>query len=275
MIAAMRARRAILSSRWGMPKLTPKMTTLLLAAAAGAAWAGWSDVHGKADQAKQKGDEVHKAVAPATKKIVAAMCAASDDNRKSAGTSAASDARSSLQSKLDAFHRATADAIVQLEPVSRDSKDGNHGSASSLISELKSRQSKIDEETRALANGSPPVIDYIVRKSESARSDRRGRCSERDLSLGSDRVSCLVRDGETCTALEIAFDNSSSISSARDRASHAKEAVEREIKRSSPSSSVAKCKRVEVRVDCFKVCPDIDDDGKYRESSPSWRERCS
>ncbi len=258
-----------------MPKVTTTLTTVLLAAAVGAAWAGWSDIRGKADQAKQKGDEVHKAVAPAMKKIVAAMCAASDDNRKSAGQSAASDARSTVQSKLEAFHRATSEAIAQLEPVSRDSKDSNSSSAGSLISELKSRQSKIDDQSRSLVNGSPPVIDYIVRKSESARSDRRGRCSDKDVSIGGDRVSCLVRDGETCTALEIAFDNSTSIGKARDRASHAKDAIEREIKKSSPSSAVAKCKRVEARVDCFKVCPDVDDDGKYRESSPSWRERCS
>ena len=88
-------------------------------------------------------------------------------------------------------------------------------------------------------------------------------------------MSCLIESSDTCTVLEIAFDNSTSISRARDRASRAKDAVESELKRSSPSSAVAKCKKVEARVDCFKLCPEIKDDGTYSEPSPSWRERCS
>ena len=42
----------------------------------------------------------------------------------------------------------------------------------------------------------------------------------------------------------------------------------------SSHSDFAKCKRVETRVDCYKQCPDIDSDGRLRESSPSWREGC-
>jgi hypothetical protein len=65
-----------------------------------------------------------------------------------------------------------------------------------------------------------------------------------------------------------------SIGNARSRADREKEAVEREIQKDSPDSSVGKCKHVSARVDCYKVCPDIDGDGQVRDTDASWRERC-
>jgi len=247
------------------------VTTIL----GGVAWAGWTDIRSKAQDAKSKADEIHRYLPGEMKKIVAAMCAAGDDNRKSAGESEASNGRSTVRDKLDTFHRTAKDAIDQLQPIANDSNDGNHSEASSLMSDLKSRRDKLDDQTRDLVNGTPPVIDYIMRKSESARNDHRSGCSQRGLSLNGGIVDCLMASSDTCTVVEVAFDNSNSIDRARDRANRAKAVVESELKRSSPSSTVSKCKRVETRVDCYKVCPDVDDDGKFREASPSWRERCS
>jgi len=79
------------------------VTTIL----GGVAWAGWSDIRSKAQDAKSKADEVHRYLPGEMKKIVAAMCAASDDGRKSAGESEASSGRSTLRDKLDSFHRAS------------------------------------------------------------------------------------------------------------------------------------------------------------------------
>lgn len=45
--------------------------------------------------------------------------------------------------------------------------------------------------------------------------------------------------------------------------------------RSDLRKKAAGCKKVDTRVDCYKVCPDIDNDGTFRQVSPSWRERCS
>ncbi len=36
----------------------------------------------------------------------------------------------------------------------------------------------------------------------------------------------------------------------------------------------AKCTRFDDRIDCYKLCPDIDDDGEFRAASPRWREDC-
>jgi hypothetical protein len=258
-----------------MGKTKTVAAILLATVGVGAAWAagGWDDAKNKADEAKRKGEEVQKVLPTAMKKIVGAMCAAGDDDRARVGESEASNGRSALRDKLDAFHRTTKDALERLERMSNDYKDAHHSDASSLVSELKSRRDKLDDLSRALEN-KPPVIDYIIRHGDSARSDHTSRCNERSLSLDGGRVSCLINGSDTCTVVEIAFDNSTSISKARDRASRAKESVEHELKRQQPNSAVAKCKRVETRVDCYKLCPDVDDNGKFRESSASWRERC-
>jgi hypothetical protein len=258
----------------GMAKRRVFTLMLVTTILGGVAWAGWSDIRSKAQDAKSKADEVHRYLPGEMKKIVAAMCAASDDGRKSAGESEASSGRSTLRDKLDSFHRAAKDAIDQLQPIANDYNDANHSEASSLLSDLKSRRDKLDDQTRDLSNGTPAVVDYIMRKSESTRNDHRSACNFRGLSLNGGTVNCLNASSDTCTVVELAFDNSNSISAARDRASRAKGVVESELKRSSPSTTVSKCKRVETRVDCYKLCPDIDDDGKFREVSPSWRQGC-
>jgi len=37
------------------------------------------------------------------------------------------------------------------------------------------------------------------------------------------------------------------------------------------NSSFGKCKRFERRVDCYRLCPDVNDEGEAREPSANWR----
>lgn len=247
---------------------------IVLTAVGGVAWAGWKGARKLAADAKAKGDDIHKELPEHVKKIVGAMCQASDDDLRSAGDSAASDARSRIEDKVDDFHHKTDDAITALQPIADDSDDGNHDQASRLIDDLREGRRHLDELTQPIMDGRPPVIDYIVRQSDSARSEHRSQCSSRDVYLDGGTVPCIVEGYDGCTVLEVAFDNDRSLDKARDRAEREKEWVEREVKKDSPSSAVAKCKTVTAQVDCFKVCPDIDNDGQFRDSGASWRERC-
>jgi len=38
--------------------------------------------------------------------------------------------------------------------------------------------------------------------------------------------------------------------------------------------SFARCKRFEPKVECYQVCPDVNDRGVLRFSSASWRTSC-
>ena len=41
------------------------------------------------------------------------------------------------------------------------------------------------------------------------------------------------------------------------------------------NSDFAKCESFEGRVDCYKLCPSIDDEGNVREQNADWRKDCS
>ena len=250
--------------------------TAIIMCAAGLAWAsgGWDDAKSKADEAKRKGDETQKKFVESEKKLVGAMCNARDvDNLKDAGRSAASDARSSLRDKLSEFDRATDQATQLLDKI--DSKDTHHSDAGSLESDLKRRKQQLDERTSKMASGSPEFLDQIVRTAESARSDHRGRCTQKDFSADGERISCMIKDSDTCYVMETALQNSTSESNARDRARRGVDHIKSELKRSSPAREVNGCVHVEPRVDCIKVCPDVSDDGRVGDARASWQERCN
>lgn len=40
-------------------------------------------------------------------------------------------------------------------------------------------------------------------------------------------------------------------------------------------SDFGKCKRFEYRVDCYKLCPDINDENEFREARADWSNGCS
>ncbi len=250
------------------------------------AWASgdWSAAKSKVDELKRKADDVKKLAPAETRKVVAAVCAAADDSRKSAGESAASSARSNVSDKVNELERMKRDAIDLLDHVISDDKLKDHRSeAQSMESDVKQRWDKINDQTRDIRNSRPPVLEYMLSKGENARHDRMGRCEVRDFSVGYDKADCIIPRGDTCTIVSITSDNSNAISKGRDRANRAKSALESELKKSSSDvmkhlvnekSDFGKCKRVESRVDCYKQCPEIDDDGRFREVSPNWRESC-
>lgn len=248
----------------------------LVAALAGVAWAGgWDDAKHKADEAKHKADEVRTAYVESTKKVVTAMCQARDlEHLKETGRSEAGNVRSSVRDKLDRYHSAVKEAIDALDHL--DSTDSHHGEANTLESELKSAREKLDSMTYKIVDGSPEFIDPVVRAAESAQSERLSLCSQRGFSADSERIACMIKESDTCYVVEIALENSSSQSNARDRARRGVDHIKSELKKSSPTREVNGCVKVEPRVDCMKVCPEVSSDGRVDNYvRASWHERCN
>ncbi|HET7499461.1 MAG TPA: hypothetical protein VFK02_00600 [Kofleriaceae bacterium] len=278
------------------PRSTPKRSRLarssiagaiLVALGAGVAWAGgdWSAARSKAEEFDHKADELTRRAPVEARKIVTAICAATDDARKDAADRASRDAESAINDKYRELERVERDAVDALDQVTRDDglKD-KHSEARSRRSEIKSRWDKLGDQTRSLRDGRHPVVELMLRGGESARRDRLDRCDAKDVRLGFEHAACLKVQGDTCVVIELAADNSSAISKSRDRARAVKSRLEEEIKKGFESDVMkqlvdhkrefAKCKRVESRIDCFKQCPEISDDNRVREVSPSWRENC-
>jgi hypothetical protein len=247
---------------------------------AGIAWAtDWSGAKSKAEQFKTKSDELKREAPVEARKIVTAACAATDENRKSAAEHAAYDAKSRVGDRFRDLENLERDALRDLDWVI--DKDATHkDEATRFQDDIKSRFDKLKESTRQLRDGNHPIVAFLSRGAESAKRDREGRCDAHDISLDAGHASCLMSRGDTCYVVELANDNYSAIGRARDMAGRYKSQLENELKKSGSSvmqrlgSRFTSCKRFDVRVDCFKQCPQIDDDLKFREDSPYWREGC-
>jgi vacuolar-type H+-ATPase subunit H len=260
--------------------------SLAALALGGVAWASaeWSSAKTKAEEFDRKDQELRKRAPEETRKIVAAVCAARQDGRKSAASSASSDARRNIADKFSELERLEHDAINMLEDVQHDDKQKDrHNDASSLASEIKSKWDKTKDLTHDLRDERPPVVEWMLSHGESGIHDRESHCDARDISVSGDHAACLMASGETCRVIEYAPDNSNAISSARDHARRVKSDLEDELKKSSSDvlkelqrsrSDFAKCKHFEAQVECYKQCPEVGDDNRFRETSASWRSGC-
>lgn len=247
-----------------------------MATAAGVTWAAgtWDEAKGKADDAKHKAEDVQKSYVEATRRVVGAVCQAREiTGLKEAGRSEASNVRYNVRNSLDNYHRAVSEAIDKLDHL--DSNDSHHSDVYSLENELKSTRERLDRLTYKMVNDVPEFLDDVSRAAESARSDQRGHCSQKDFSADGERIGCMIKDSDTCYVVEVALDNSNAQSSARDRARRGVDHIKSELKRSSPTHEVNGCVHVEPRVDCVKLCPDVDSEGRVSSPHASWHERCS
>jgi hypothetical protein len=259
-----------------------KVAALLLVTA-GVVWASgdWSSAKSKADDFKSKADDLSREIPSEAKKIVAAACSAADDERGRSAESAASSVRSHFNDKFNDLERLERDAVDKLEHVD----DKNHkDEARRLADDVKSRFSKIKDQTNDLRNGSSRIVEYLKKDEIKNHSPH---CDAKDVSMDAGHAMCIVANGDTCKVVEFSSESSNAVSKAKDRASRYKSQLEREIERKekgdgsdlmkrliSNHSDFAKCKHVETRVDCYKQCPDVDSDGRLRESSANWREGC-
>jgi hypothetical protein len=260
----------------------------VLAVAVGIAWASgdWSAAKDKAKEYKSKAGELKKTAGDETRKIVREICSASDDDRKSAASSAASFASGNVRYKFDEVDRLQRDANDQLDRVINDDnlKD-QRSEARDMQREIRSHWEKLSERTRGLRDSRPEVVEFMLDGGERARRDRTDRCTARHVAVGSfAHADCIQVRFDTCEVISVTSDSSRAISAGKDKASRMARELEQESKKQGSdvikrlidsNSDFARCKRFEGRVDCYHLCPDIDEDGKFRRESPSWREGCS
>ncbi len=159
----------------------------VLVAAAGVAYASgdWSSAKSKADEFKSKADDLVRDLPSETKKIVEAACSANDDDRGRSAESAASNARSHVNDKFNDLERLERDAVDKLEHV--DDKD-HKDEARRLADEVKSRWSKVKDQTNDLRNGSSRAVEYL-KKGTDQLHNHSGRCDAKDISMDAGHAS--------------------------------------------------------------------------------------
>ena len=260
-----------------------------VAAGAGVAWAAgdWSAAKSKAAEFKDKQQSLNKLTPEETRTIVTAVCEADEDARKDAGRDASDRVSREVNDKKSELGKVKDDANQLLDDViSDDNLKDNHDEAKSLKDDVQHRWEIIGRMTSSLRGANHPVVAFMIKQGQEAHADREEHCDAHEITLPSGlRVDCLMATGETCMVIELKPDNSRAISNGVKKAGGYAKELNDELKSPGDSavikrlidikSDFAKCKTFEAQVDCYKLCPDINDDNEFQETRADWKRDCS
>jgi hypothetical protein len=138
----------------------------------------------------------------------------------------------------------------------------------------------IERMTRSIRGKNHPVVRFLIEEGNRAHKDRQNSssyCSVSEFSMNTGRADCIY--ASSCLVVELKPDNSRAISKGRSQAdryaSELNENSETRKKLVDKNSDFARCERFRARVDCYKLCPEIDTESDdMKSTSVSWRTDC-
>jgi hypothetical protein len=190
-------------------------------------------------------------------------------------------AASNVASKLNSLESLKNETIRELEDVVNDDvlKD-KHSDAKSYKDETIRRWETIERMTRSLRGKNHPVVRYMIEQGNTAHVDRQSSssyCTVSEHTMDSGRADCIY--ASNCTVIELKPDNSRAIGNGRKQAQrysdelNIKEASRKKL--TEKNSSFGKCEKYDYRVDCYKLCPEIEaETNEMRSVYASWRTGC-
>lgn len=215
--------------------------------------------------------------------LVQAICDAEEDDRRSVARDAASRARDKVRYDYDKLENEKKDALATLEAVINDAafKD-KHGRANDLKRRVVETWDSVDRMTYSVRGANHPVIAYMLETGQQAHRDRQSNssyCHEAEFTVGGGRTDCLYASSSSCYVIELKPRNDRAIRRGKDQVQRYREELNRsdsaDRKRLIERNGRFKdCKTFEQRVDCYKLCPDIDDNGDFRSVSVDWSTDC-
>jgi len=263
---------------------------VVLAAAFGIAWAkgDWSAAQSKAEEMKRKQMDLRKLTPEELRRVVKAACDADEDERKDVGKDAADRVADKVKSELSSVERMRDDAYRAIDDVLADPDlKSNYDNAKRLRDDIADRWKSIENMAKnAMRGGNHPLVSYMaIRGIEEHQNYQRNssNCHAYEVETGSRRADCLRADGDTCYVIELKPNNSRAISKgnqqARDSVTDLNKEVTKMLKGEgskvmqdliSKRSDFAKCKEWRAKVRCYTLCPEVNDEGEYRENSARW-----
>jgi hypothetical protein len=248
------------------------------------AWAAgdWSRARDRADRFRSEYDDLRRLTPMETREIVTAICEAEEAERREVASRAHDRAASNVSSKFNSLENLKSDTLRELESViGDDNLKDRHPDARSAKDETQRRWETIERMTRSLRGKNHPVVRYMLEQGNAAHADRQrssSYCTVSEHTMDSGRADCI--HASSCTVIELKPDNSRSIKQGKTQAErYSKELNTQEASRkklTEKDSSFGKCEKYEYRVDCYKLCPEIDaETNEMRSVYASWRTGCS
>jgi len=248
----------------------------------------WSAARNAVEAMKQRQMTLRKVTPEETAKIVTAVCEADKDDRKKAGEEAANRVADLVKSQMSDLARMRDDANRGLDDVIADeSLKDRHNEAKEMKDDVTRRWTSIEKMTKnAMRGANHPLVSFLISQGQAEHTNRQRDCDAKEIVLESGRrVDCLMASGETCLVIELKPDNSRSVSKGTDQARGYARELNDEMKNAKDSkviqrligidSDFGRCRQWEFRIDCYKLCPKIDEEGEFREIRADWRNNCS
>ena len=127
-------------------------------------------------------------------------------------------------------------------------------------------------------------IDVLAPTQGFDFADAESDCHASEVTLPTGRADCIMATDDTCLVIELKPRNSRAISRGTSQSRGNRDDLNNEWKK--PSSDVikklidaksdfSKCKSFEFRVDCYTLCPDINEDNEFRDARVDRRKDCS
>jgi hypothetical protein len=253
----------------------------------GIAWASgdWSSARSKVDEFKSRHQDLRKLEPEETRRIVTAICEAEEEARRDSGRDISDRVARNVNDKLSDLQRIRDDANKLLDDViGDDNLKDNRDDATRLKEEVGTRWDSIDRMSRSLRGANHPVVAFMLDQGQQEHKNRQRDCHASEVTLPSGRADCLMATGETCLVIEIKPNNSRAITKGKDQVRDYARDLNDELKKTESDviknlirtkSDFANCKKFEPRIDCYRLCPSINDDNEFREIRADWSTGCS
>jgi hypothetical protein len=254
--------------------------TMCGAAALAFAAGDWSAAERKFEEFRREHEQLRRLTPDETRKIVAAVCEAEEADRQSVARDASQRVRDKIEDEYEDLEEIKGGALQLLDAVLADSslKD-RHSKAREHRGKITEWWTSIEKMTRSLRGANHPVVAFMLKEGQAAHKSRQSSSSYCDVSafrMDSGEADCLKASG--CLVIEFKPDNTKGINKGEAQA----ERYARELNEKGDAfdalvkkdGDFARCTTFKPRVDCYKLCPDIDQDGEFRATAPRWREDC-
>ena len=263
------------------PPMILVLSILLAPLHAARADGDWSAARDRTDRFKSEYEALRRLTPEETRRVVTAICEADEDERASVASDVHDRVASLIARKFDELERIKEEAFRRLDEITSDDKlKDRHSEARSLRGEVQTRWDTIDRMTRSIRGKNHPVVRYTIEEGHRAHRDRQtssSYCDVYEYSIAGGRADCI--QASTCSLIEFKPDNERSLSSGKAQAdryvyelNNNPEARKKLIDR---KPDFARCQTFRARVDCYRLCPEIDaDTNEMRSTYASWRTSC-
>lgn len=237
--------------------------------------ASWADAYSDAERSAKDFisylEAFRKLDIEEVKGMVTAICDAEEADRKEIAQKAGRDAKAKVVDEVDKARKRMEEALTMLDGVLKDpTLADKHGAAEELKNQVNKTWESIDRMSSSVRGANHPVVAYMIDKGVELHQTRQRGCEVSEFDTGNGFADCIRT---SCDIIEFKPDNSRSKSKGQEQLQRYQRGLQDQSVRdrlNSKNSDFAKCTQFRLTIEAYTLCPVIDDQGEFRDTSATW-----